>query len=645
MTEPSARDERFRLKKAVALLRVSSKGQLGAAMDADPDGLSIGTQRASTQTKAVSLSAEVVEFFIEPGYSASKLTIEQRPVFKDLWTYVTTHRDVEYVIVYMRSRIFRNRYEAAIVEHQLKQLGIRLVSVHEDFGEGPYADAIAGVVDVMNQLTTTVQGLDIQEKMRRKAVDLGGTLGRAKLGYLNVTIKVDGHDVNTIRLDEQRAPLVLRAFELYATNEYSIERLEATMADLGLTTKATKRYPEQPVSGSKLHTMLSDPYYIGFVRYKGQVYPGRHEPLVSHELFERVQEVLGLRSGRGQRDRVHQHHLKGFLFCQRCRKAGRTSRLIYTEPQGRGGIRYRYFVCRGRQDGVCNLPHLPVELVEQAVIDHYDTLTLPADFITEIRARMAKVVADETTTTREMHAALTRRLKELDDQEDRLIRLMRFGSMPEAKIRTELLDVQIERERAEAGLTQTSAELAAGAQVLNDALHLASDPQQLYQGADDATRRLLNETFYERFYLDDLEVVEDDKTPIMHELHDAHCAYRQHHAAVPDGLALVEERAGHPAKRAALNGEPPQKDQSGPSLASVFSVAGSTKAAHVGMTGFEPATLRSQSGCATKLRYIPFPSSGSAGASRWTGSGGGDCRQSLIGAGDGNRTRTISLEG
>lgn len=27
----------------------------------------------------------------------------------------------------------------------------------------------------------------------------------------------------------------------------------------------------------------------------------------------------------------------------------------------------------------------------------------------------------------------------------------------------------------------------------------------------------------------------------------------------------------------------------------------------VGMTGFEPATLRSQSGCATKLRYIPFP--------------------------------------
>ncbi|MCX4097404.1 recombinase family protein [Nocardia sp. alder85J] len=325
MTSKPDRAKASGLKKAVALLRVSTKGQLGTAMDIDPDGLSIGTQRASTDTKAAELGAEVVDAFVEPGYSASKLTIDQRPVFQDMLKFIAAHPDVAYVIVYMRSRIFRNRYEAAIVEYQLKQMGIRLVSVHEDFGEGPYADAVAGVVDVMNQLTTTVQGLDIQEKMRRKAVDLGGTLGRARLGYLNVTIKVDGHDVNTIRLDEQRAPLVLKVFELYATNEYSIDRLEATMADLGLTTRATKRYPEQPVSGSKLHAMLSDPYYIGFVRYKGDTYPGRHDPIVSHELFERVQEVLHLRSGRGQRDRVHQHYLKGSLFCQRCHKALRVS--------------------------------------------------------------------------------------------------------------------------------------------------------------------------------------------------------------------------------------------------------------------------------------------------------------------------------
>ncbi len=131
--------------------------------------------------------------------------------------------------------------------------------------------------------------------------------------------------------------MVRKAFELYSTNQYSIERLEAIMADLGVTTRATKRYPEQPVSSSKLHDMLGDPYYVGFIIYKDDIYPGRHEPIITPELFERVQEVMHARSGQGQRDRVHSHYLKGFLFCDRCHQRGRTSRLIFAESIGRGG--------------------------------------------------------------------------------------------------------------------------------------------------------------------------------------------------------------------------------------------------------------------------------------------------------------------
>ncbi len=41
------------------------------------------------------------------------------------------------------------------------------------------------MVDVMNHFTNKIQGLDIQKKLRRKAVDLGDTISRARLGYLN----------------------------------------------------------------------------------------------------------------------------------------------------------------------------------------------------------------------------------------------------------------------------------------------------------------------------------------------------------------------------------------------------------------------------------------------------------------------------
>ncbi|MFF0527793.1 recombinase family protein [Nocardia amikacinitolerans] len=595
-------------RKSVLLLRVSTKDQLTTAADIDPDGLSIGTQRAVSEDKAEKLNADVVKVFIEPGYSAGKLTIDERPVFQELLSFLRTNPDIDYVIVYMRSRIFRNRYEAAIVDYQLKRVGIRLISAKEDFGEGPYAEAIEGMVDVMNHCTNKIQGLDIQEKLRRKAVDLGGTISRARLGYLNVRVDHEGTLVNSIAIDPKRAPLVRKAFELYATGKYPIERLEATMADLGLTTRPTKRYPEQPVSGSKLHDMLGDPYYVGFVVYKGDIYPGRHEPIITPELFERVQEVLKARSGRGQRDRVHHHYLKGFLFCDRCHRKQRTSRLIFAEVTGRGGVKYQYFVCRGREDGLCDLPHLRVELVEQAIIEHYQTLALPSDFVSELRSLLDETLADETTSVKERHAALQRQLKKLDQQEDRLVMALADDTMPTGKIKAKLQEITIQRARIEAGLTNTSAELSLGVEMLRDALRLVANPRQLYHDGTDSIRRLLNETFFERFYLDDPDVATDEKTPLFSELHDAHRAYRHRETTGADGIRLASDRTGHhrgtgakssgQRKRSsssgdgnsALDDQAVPENGNGLTLASVFSVTGSGKAALVGLTGFEPAT-------------------------------------------------------
>jgi site-specific DNA recombinase len=140
--------------------------------------------------------------------------------------------------------------------------------------------------------------------------------GLAPLGYRNVRVEYEGTMINTVQLDEERAPLVRKAFELYATGDYGLERLEATMADLGLTARALGKQPERAVSFKWLHRMLKDPYYKGYIQYKGELYPGRHEPIVDQALFDRVQEVRNLRSKNGQRDRVLLHYLKGTLFCE-----------------------------------------------------------------------------------------------------------------------------------------------------------------------------------------------------------------------------------------------------------------------------------------------------------------------------------------
>jgi len=100
--------------KAVLYLRVSSKKQMDTAVYIDPDGNSIATQREVSTRKAINLGADVVREFVEPGVSAS--TIEKRQAFQEMLAFLRENPEVRYVIVYARSRAFRNYIDAAITE-------------------------------------------------------------------------------------------------------------------------------------------------------------------------------------------------------------------------------------------------------------------------------------------------------------------------------------------------------------------------------------------------------------------------------------------------------------------------------------------------------------------------------------------------
>lgn len=575
------------LKFAVSYLRVSSKKQLNTARDIDPDGNSVATQRIHVDRKADNLGARIVKEFFDPGISAQ--TIDKRQEFQDLITYLREHPEIKYVIVYARSRAFRNYIDAAITKRLLDKLGVKLVSAREDFGEGIFGEAMEAITDIFNDVQNRLSGEDIRIKLQNKATK-GGTIGRTRIGYLNTRMEFEGRLVNAVALDPKRADLVKKAWELYATGEYSIDRLEATMADLGLTARASGRFPvEKPISDSTWHRILRDPYYAGFVVYKGDLYPGRHEALISQELFDQVQDVLNARSAPGQRDRVHQHYLKGGLFCARCRDKGRVARLIYMEVTGKTKQKYEYFACRARQEKTCDLPYLRVERVEHAIVEHYRFLQLPEDFISEVRAELQASIDDEQGNVRDRHASLKRRLEQLETQESNLVDLAADAALPQAKIRAKLGAIKLERKRIEAGLANTGEQLAVGASVLRDALTLLDNPYALYRDAEPKIRRHLNQTFYDAFYVDEIEVVDDDKKPLFGELHDAVRVYREERAQRPAPVEAFSDRTHEKSPHTVE--APSSSTVTDPlTLSDVFRVRVSSKAVMVGRAGLEPAT-------------------------------------------------------
>lgn len=502
---------------AVTYLRVSTTRQMDTGSDVDAEGNSIATQREACNARAAKLGAVVQQEFVEPGASAQ--TISKRPVFKQLLSYLDEHPEVGLVIIYVRSRAFRNLGDAVITKRRLEEMGVKLVSAKEDFGEGIMADAMEAVTDIINEVQVRMNGEDIKTKMRHKA-ERGGTNGRARVGYLNVRIEQDGRQINSIALDPERAPLIKQAFELYATGDYSLQRLQETMADLGLTTRPTRSRPAGPLSMSQLHRMLQDPYYVGLVPYKGETFPGRHEPIITTALFERVQKVLEDRSKPGIRDRVLYHYLKGLLYCSRCHQRGRESRLIYTEAKGNGGT-YEYFKCRARFNGECDLPYLPVEDVEWKVADHYGTLQLEPEFLAMIRETIQEGLEDAQAHTRGLHESYTAQLAKLDKQEERLLDLAADSSMPQERIRTRLRDIHLKRATANEGLTKTSEKLELGARHIQRYTDLLQDPAEIYARASDEARRDLNAGTFERIFVDETGIAGDVKTVIVADLHTA----------------------------------------------------------------------------------------------------------------------------
>lgn len=119
-----------------------------------------------------------------------------------------------------------------------------------------------------------------------------------------------------IQPDPEVAPLIRTMFELYDSGEYSIKRLTVRMEELGLRGATKER-----LHISRMHRILTNPFYRGLMRYRGKLWPGIHQPLVSQSLFERVQERVSRKTSVGPiHYQKHVHRLSGVTKCGCCKK-------------------------------------------------------------------------------------------------------------------------------------------------------------------------------------------------------------------------------------------------------------------------------------------------------------------------------------
>lgn len=286
--------------KAVTYARVSTKEQ-------EETGYSLPAQKKLLEDYADRKSLQISRMF---SISESASGKKQREIFAQMLGYVKKHK-INIIICEKVDRITRNLKEAVEVNEWLEEDEERHIHsvkdgivLHKNSRSQEKFNWNIRIVMAQNYIDNLSEEV---KKGQREKIAQGWYPTAPPLGY-----KSDGIKGRRIHLpDPETAPLVKKLFELYAKRLCSMQGL----ADYALKSGLRSRH-NKALSKSRIYDLITNSYYYGKFKWNGVLYQGKHEPIISEELFMEAQRVLTGKSN--PRNRAREHLFRGLMKCKEC---------------------------------------------------------------------------------------------------------------------------------------------------------------------------------------------------------------------------------------------------------------------------------------------------------------------------------------
>lgn len=280
---------------------------------------------------------------------------------------------IDCIIVKDLSRLGRNYLESGeYIEMVFPFFQCRFIAITDRF-DTKYNQADFSVQ--LKNLANEMYAKDISKKIcsvKRNAQEQGKfTSGRAPYGY-----QIDPKDKHHLVIDEETAPVVLQLFELLAEGN-TVHGVAMIMNERGIPSPGRLLYERGVATTDKfknsrwymptIRRMLSDEIYLGWMvsgRYRSTyqetgkkgikkhpreewiITKGTHEPIVTEELFNRVQEYFAkTKEAYSQTSRYNSKNKKGSIFTShlRCGECGKG--MYLRQKKGHDGEKRGWYYC------------------------------------------------------------------------------------------------------------------------------------------------------------------------------------------------------------------------------------------------------------------------------------------------------------
>ncbi len=353
-------------------------------------------------------------------------TNDLRPSFQKMIKDSAKHQ-WDYVIVYKLDRFSRNKYESTIHKKTLKDNGVKLLSAMENIPDTPEGIILESLLEGMNQYFSA----ELSQKVKRglkeswiKGNFTGGTL-------------IYGYDVINQKyvINEFEAAIVKEIFTKYSEG-YTAVSIAADLRNRGIRNKKGIY-----MTSKHLYHILSNPKYTGKVKYGGQVYTNIIPPLITEELWRKVNDIHQTnKHAPGRKKDIFDFLLSGKLICGNCKKL-----MVGESGTSQTGTIYYYYSClsRRRKKAPCSLKSINKQWLEDLVIKSTWTMLTNKNTVHSIAEKIYKVHERENKNNTLLKSLEAQRLTAIKASNN-LIKAIEEGIITEqTKIRLKELEAQI----------------------------------------------------------------------------------------------------------------------------------------------------------------------------------------------------------
>lgn len=477
-------------KQAVIFARVSSKEQEpGASLDAQHD---IMMEYCQKRGLSVLKKYRVIE----------SSTVGKRTKFNEMLDFIRKQKQKTAIVVHCIDRFQRRFNECAAVEALLKEDKIEL----HFYKEGLILNQNSSSADIMRWdmgiLSAKMYIASMRDNVNRSMNynwSLGKWQGRAPIGYLNTR---DETNKATIITDPERAPIIKKMFEKYATGYQSLKSIWKFAQEMNLTPYRSKT--KKSISRVAVYNILTNPFYYGEMVVKGQVIPHIYEPLIKKSLFDKVQELL---SGK----KIHSKEqiyggipfaFRGLIKCAHC---GCTlSGELHKKASGKT---YTYLRC-GHLKGPCNQ-----ELVSESVIlnqlddEVFSKIRINSKIAELLKKNIQQNLIDEAKVNAVMKRQITNELEKLNIRERRVKDVFFDGGIDRSEWEEEKANIETRRKELQKTIEKYADITQDIKNTVNDVLDIAASVSMIMKTANPLQKRELLGLILSDCYLDGQKLI------------------------------------------------------------------------------------------------------------------------------------------